>query len=66
MTEISRILADYPEVKVEELNANPPSFCDPDHEMVGILQRNAEMTSGVTPPPIISLAGTDARLWRYP
>ena len=32
--------------------------------MVGILQDNVEQLTGARPKPIVSLGGTDARLWR--
>jgi succinyl-diaminopimelate desuccinylase len=60
-----KILADYPEAEWEEVNCNLPSYCDPDGEMVGIIQNNVEELRGHRPHPIISLGGTDARLWRY-
>jgi succinyl-diaminopimelate desuccinylase len=63
--ELHKILARHPEVTLEEINFNPPSYCDPYGEMVEILQNNAKQLSGVEPVPIVSLGGTDARLWRY-
>jgi len=65
MKEVRKIVARYPGVVVEEINFNPPSYCDPYGEMVEILQTNARQLSGVEPVPIVSLGGTDARLWRY-
>ena len=65
MKEIDAIMARYPEVAIEEMGFNPPSYCDPYGEMVEILQNNVKQLSGVTPTPIVSLGGTDARLWRY-
>jgi succinyl-diaminopimelate desuccinylase len=65
MREVRKIVARYPEVAVEELNYNAPSWCDPYGEMVDILQKNAKAISGNEPVPIVSLGGTDARLWRY-
>ncbi len=65
MEEVHKIVARYPEVTAEEINFNPPSYCDPYGEMVEILQNNARQLSGVEPVPIVSLGGTDARLWRY-
>ena len=41
-----------------------PSVCDPNHELVGILQRNAETMRGIRPLPAISIGGTDCRIWR--
>jgi succinyl-diaminopimelate desuccinylase len=33
--------------------------------MVEILQNNVEALRGFRPQPVVSLGGTDARLWRY-
>lgn len=41
-----------------------PTVCDPNHEMVGIIQRNAEAQRGIRPLPGISIGGTDCRFWR--
>lgn len=41
-----------------------PTVCAPDHELVGILQRNAEDVRGIRPLPGISIGGTDCRYWR--
>jgi succinyl-diaminopimelate desuccinylase len=65
MKEIDAIMARYPEVAIEEMGFNPPSYCDPYGEMVEILQGNVRDLRGVEPVPIVSLGGTDARLWRY-
>jgi len=65
MREVRRIAAAFPEVGLEEINYSAPSWCDPFGEMVEILRANAKQLSGVTPVPIVSLGGTDARLWRY-
>jgi succinyl-diaminopimelate desuccinylase len=64
MARIHQILARYPEATVEELNYSAPSICDPNHEMVGILRANAWALGRPAPAPIVSLGGTDARLWR--
>ncbi len=64
MAEINKILAKYPEAKMEEINFMPPSWCEPYHEMVEHLQANAAL-GGFKPVPVVSLGGTDARLWRY-
>jgi len=58
-------VARYPEVTFEEINFNPPSYCDPYGEMMEIVQSNVKQLSGVLPAQIVSLGGTDARLWRY-
>jgi succinyl-diaminopimelate desuccinylase len=65
MKEIDTIMARYPDVALEEIGFNPPSYCDPYGEMVEILQGNVRDLRGITPAPIVSLGGTDARLWRY-
>ena len=64
MAKIRQILVRYPEATVEELNYSAPSICDPTHEMVGILRANARALGRPEPVPIVSLGGTDARLWR--
>ncbi|MBI3709444.1 MAG: M20/M25/M40 family metallo-hydrolase [Proteobacteria bacterium] len=65
MAAIGQILARYPEAKVEEINSTPSSWCEPYGEMVEILRANVERLKGFKPPSIISLGGTDTRLWRY-
>ncbi|HKF74373.1 MAG TPA: M20/M25/M40 family metallo-hydrolase [Stellaceae bacterium] len=62
---VADVLARYPEVTMRETQFSPPSWCDPNGEMVEILQRNVQALKGFTPVPIVSLGGTDARLWRY-
>ncbi len=62
---VEEIVARYPEVTVEETGFNPPSYCDPYGDMVGIVQDNVEVLRGFRPTPIVSIGGTDARLWRY-
>lgn len=63
---VTAIVARYPEVTMElgkSHNFNA-SWSDPEHEMVGILQRNAAAKLGFEPPAIITLGGTDCRFWR--
>src|SRR5271170_4041748 len=62
---VDRIVAPYSEVSYRVMNYNPPSWCPPDSEMVGLVQANARAVAGIDPTPVISLGGTDARLWRY-
>ena len=64
MAAVRRILSRYPEAAMEEINFSAPSVCDPNHEMVGIVRANATALGRPTPMPIVSLGGTDARLWR--
>ena len=62
---LAKILNGYPQVTMEEMIFNPPNWCDPEHEMMGILQSNVEALRGFRPAPVSSLGGTDTRLWRY-
>lgn len=62
---VAGILRNYPEATMREMQFSPPSWCDPNGEMVEILQRNVQALKGFKPVPIVSLGGTDARLWRY-
>jgi succinyl-diaminopimelate desuccinylase len=65
LTEIDKIVAAYPEASYRQINYNPPSWCPPDSEMVQLVRANAKEIAGIDPIPVISLGGTDARLWRY-
>lgn len=64
--EVDRILLDFPEVTVEEVSRSDdePNWCDPDGEMLRLIQNAAERVAGVRPVPVITLAATDARFWR--
>jgi succinyl-diaminopimelate desuccinylase len=59
---VGEALARYHEVTMREIGGTEPSWCDPDGEMVQIIQRNVEQLRGFRPVPTISLGGTDARL----
>ena len=61
---VDDIVSAYPQVTYEEMNYSAPNWCDPEHEMVGIIQANASALGRPEPQPICSLGGTDARLWR--
>jgi len=37
---------------------------DPEHEMLRIIQDNAEAVAGTRPAPVVGLGGTDCRFWR--
>lgn len=63
--EIEKILARYPEAEMEEINYSAPSYCDPYGDMMQIIRDNVEELRGYRPTPVVSLGGTDARLWRY-
>ena len=62
---IEEITNKFPEVSVEHNMLNPPSHCDPDGDMMDILRSNVKDLRGFQPEPVVSLGGTDARLWRY-
>ena len=62
---VNKIVARFPEASVREMQSSAPSWCDPDGEMARIIERNVESLKGFRPTPIVSLGGTDARLWRY-
>ncbi|UCD59288.1 MAG: M20/M25/M40 family metallo-hydrolase, partial [Candidatus Hydrogenedentota bacterium] len=65
MAEVKKILARYPEVSCEEINDNPPSWCEPYGAMTEFVRANVKALNGIEAAPIVSLGGTDARLWRY-
>lgn len=65
MAEVDRIASGFPEASYEEINFSAPAYCDPNGEMVGILQNAVEELRGYRPKPVVSLGGTDTRLWRY-
>lgn len=65
MEEVHKILEGYPQATLEEGGSSSPNWCDPEHEMVDILQQNVDALRGFRPAPVCSLGGTDARLWRY-
>ena len=64
MREVETIVARHPEATVEEINHAPGYWCDPHGAMIGIMQDTVEQLTGMRPKPIVSLGGTDARLWR--
>jgi succinyl-diaminopimelate desuccinylase len=63
---IGRILQHYPEVRMEEGQhyVFDPTWSDPDHEMLRLIQQHAEALAGERPAAIITLGGTDCRFWR--
>jgi succinyl-diaminopimelate desuccinylase len=62
---VDQIVAPHPEVSYRQVLYNPPSWCPPDGELVQLVRANAREVAGIDPTPIISLGGTDTRLWRY-
>ena len=65
MEEVEKIAARHPEASFVEDRCNEPSWCDPYGEMMEIIQDNVESLGRPRPTPIVSIGGTDARLWRY-
>jgi succinyl-diaminopimelate desuccinylase len=58
------VLRDHPNVTYTIDQKTEPTWCDPAHEMVGLIQKNAHDVRGITPVPGISIGGTDCRFWR--
>jgi succinyl-diaminopimelate desuccinylase len=65
LAEVDKIVASYPEASYRQILYNPPSWCPPDTEMAQLVRANAKEVTGIDPTPVISLGGTDTRLWRY-
>jgi succinyl-diaminopimelate desuccinylase len=65
LAEVDKIVADHPEVSYRTVVYNPPAWTAPDAEMIGYVRNNAQTLANIDPVPVISLGGTDARLWRY-
>ena len=65
LAEVDKIVASYPEASYRQILYNPPSWCPPDTEMAQLVRANAKEITGIDPTPVISLGGTDTRLWRY-
>lgn len=64
---VREITQDFPTVTVEEQSLPEEAganWCDPDGEMLRIIQERATRIAGITPAPVITLAATDARFWR--
>lgn len=64
MTFLQKTLSRYPEAEIMPLTSAPTLWSDPDGEMSALIRARAKMLSGVEPSPIISLGGSDLRLWR--
>ena len=50
LPKIAGVAARCPEATWREVGGSEPSWCDPDHEMVGIIQRNVEAFGRPRPP----------------
>ena len=65
LAEVDKIIAHRLEVSYAQDIYDPPNWNAPDTEMVEIVRDNARTLAGIDPTPVVSLGGTDARLWRY-
>jgi succinyl-diaminopimelate desuccinylase len=65
LAEVEKILKDFPEATMKETNCNLPSWVDPNCDIIEIVQETVQSLREFKPIPIVSLGGTDARLWRY-
>lgn len=66
LDEIATILQRYPQATMSEVDtgAGDATWSDPRHEMLTIMQDNAEAFLGRRPQPIVNLGATDCRFWR--
>jgi succinyl-diaminopimelate desuccinylase len=64
---VAGILAGFPEATWEEISPpeDAPNWSDPDGEMMQILRRTVRELGRPIPVPVITLGGTDTRLWRH-
>jgi succinyl-diaminopimelate desuccinylase len=65
LEKVASILRSFPEATMQETNCNLPSWVDPHCDIIEVVQDTVEKLRGFRPTPIVSLGGTDARLWRY-
>ncbi|TKA65149.1 hypothetical protein B0A55_09878 [Friedmanniomyces simplex] len=67
LSRIDELLSVVPEASYTvQLAASNPAAASPiEHELVSLIQRNAEMVGGITPLPIVSLGATDCKHFRY-
>lgn len=66
LSQVEAILARHPEARLTPVwtHSCEPTRSDPDHEMVGILQRTVGGLGRPVPVPSISLGATDCKHWR--
>lgn len=64
LEEVKRILARYPGTSLTVTRSTPAYWSDPAGEMAQIIRWNVKALQGFEPAPIISLGGSDLRLWR--
>ncbi|KAK5114058.1 hypothetical protein LTR85_010364 [Meristemomyces frigidus] len=67
LTKIDSIISDIPEASysVQDAATNPAAASPIHHELVDLLQRNAETVRGSRPLPICSMGATDCKYFRY-
>ena len=65
LEKVASILRAFPAATMKETNCNLPSWVDPNCDIIELVQDTVEKLRGFRPTPIVSLGGTDARLWRY-
>lgn len=58
------IVSRHPNASYRVINQSAPNWVDPNHPMLTILQNNAVAVRNIKPLPILSIGGTDCRLWR--
>ena len=64
MPKIEEIVSRYAEASVHEENYSAPNWSDPQGEMAAYIRENVKTLRGLDPRPIVSLGGSDLRLWR--
>ncbi len=65
LAKVDEIIARHEGASYRIINRAESNACEPDHELVAIIQNNAEAARGIRPLPSLGLGGTDCRLWRY-
>ncbi len=65
LARVEEIVARHEGASYRIINRAESNACEPDHELVAIIQNNAEAARGIEPLPSLGLGGTDCRLWRY-
>nr|OQO23313.1 hypothetical protein B0A51_09448 [Rachicladosporium sp. CCFEE 5018] len=69
VVKILAMLQDVPEAsfEVQQAASNPANSSAPDHHLVGVIRKNAELVRGKggAPLAIPSLGATDCKFWRY-
>lgn len=58
------VLSEHPGATYTIDQSTDPSWSDPEHPMVSVIQQNALAVRGISPVPGIGIGATDCRLWR--